>query len=603
MTGRPAHPSLLGHPAATPYGPARNIPRDITIHTGQPLHEQFGPTEPAYASFRDWFIHNTQEPLDEIQGMPRVGLLNAYTYRYLHPDITSYDLLMFHARGDPELAACFGIDPNDPPDHSTISRAYYNRLDAESRGHLQLRIAKRAIEATKAGIRVNEDASLLVAHHLPEDRCHYHKLDPIIEEDTVDVAQKKKAQAGEQVMEFIDALDLGRPEKGTTYSDADVLSVWKNAGVETTFAESAAEDTDEHETARGVAVPVGETVRSAVRDLEVRDDELSDGLRAQGHEQAVERRRAEKWADGLDAINEDLIREAQSRGMFDRKVTICIDGTAIATRPKNNPTPGDGGTKNIGKEESKWCYKHITISAVDCRRSLKLGSVMLYDLGRKFTKLIELLERVRELVKVGWVTWDSGFESGKLRVWCDQNNIRYIGRRSCTDNVVELMENNPVNEEGTAGLKREFRYTDGTFAHLFGVHRGEIGVENPEKGKYRDATLEEFTEDGERDDYEWVMFITNSDSISEVNVNAHAMIYRVRWSIETAYRVIKDEFKAKTTSRRPSMRVFVWHLAMVLYNAWVLLRILLRKDDDFVTSHDSAIRARSFAKIVLSDYG
>ncbi len=43
---------------------------------------------------------------------------------------------------------------------------------------------------------------------------------------------------------------------------------------------------------------------------------------------------------------------------------------------------------------------------------------------------------------------------------------------------------------------------------------------------------------------------------------------------------MKEHFKASTTSISDAIRIFVWKLALLFYNAWLLLRILLRDNGD-----------------------
>jgi IS4 transposase len=84
---------------------------------------------------------------------------------------------------------------------------------------------------------------------------------------------------------------------------------------------------------------------------------------------------------------------------------------------------------------------------------------------------------------------------------------------------------------------------------------------------------------------------------------AHGMLYRIRWSIETSYRVMKEHFKASTTSISDAIRIFVWKLALLFYNAWLLLRILLRDKGMVVKPGETALRTHSFQRFLETDYG
>jgi len=53
-----------------------------------------------------------------------------------------------------------------------------------------------------------------------------------------------------------------------------------------------------------------------------------------------------------------------------------------------------------------------------------------------------------------------------------------------------------------------------------------------------------------------------------------AEIYRMRWGIETSYRVEKHDFLAKTTSKSYKFRLFLFLVAVILYNFWMITRMV-----------------------------
>jgi len=57
-------------------------------------------------------------------------------------------------------------------------------------------------------------------------------------------------------------------------------------------------------------------------------------------------------------------------------------------------------------------------------------------------------------------------------------------------------------------------------------------------------------------------------------------LYRKRWSIETAFRDIKQNFKAKPRSRCLGVRRFFFMLCLLLYNCWVLLNLIVADEAD-----------------------
>ena len=67
--------------------------------------------------------------------------------------------------------------------------------------------------------------------------------------------------------------------------------------------------------------------------------------------------------------------------------------------------------------------------------------------------------------------------------------------------------------------------------------------------------------------------------------------YSKRWGIETGYRQIDNDFKAKTTSKNYCIRLFYFLFSVCLYNLWVLVNICISlilygriKDKPIITS-------------------
>lgn len=70
-------------------------------------------------------------------------------------------------------------------------------------------------------------------------------------------------------------------------------------------------------------------------------------------------------------------------------------------------------------------------------------------------------------------------------------------------------------------------------------------------------------------------FITNlHESIYKEDVYVLADIYRKRWMIETAHRV-HDNFRIKTCCKEGNVRYFFFIIAVLLYNLWVWIKLML----------------------------
>lgn len=108
-------------------------------------------------------------------------------------------------------------------------------------------------------------------------------------------------------------------------------------------------------------------------------------------------------------------------------------------------------------------------------------------------------------------------------------------------------------------------------------------------------------EEEEEDEIEYAAFIT-SFSIQGRGVKPYTagptvegktafgvgQLYRKRWSIETAFRDIKRNFKTSPRSRCLGIRRFFFALCILLYNCWVVLNLIVademehREDDEII---------------------
>ena len=70
------------------------------------------------------------------------------------------------------------------------------------------------------------------------------------------------------------------------------------------------------------------------------------------------------------------------------------------------------------------------------------------------------------------------------------------------------------------------------------------------------------------------MFITNK-AVNDREAKSTVSRYRRRWGIKNSYKTIK-EFLARTTSKTYVVRLFYFAFAVLLYNCWLLVDVLVR---------------------------
>jgi len=115
-----------------------------------------------------------------------------------------------------------------------------------------------------------------------------------------------------------------------------------------------------------------------------------------------------------------------------------------------------------------------------------------------------------------------------------------------------------ISENATVIKKNgEWRITDGEKIYIIRKEKGRLNV---------------YTKSENNGD-EKVCFIT-SLNVDEKSANLYAELFRRRWGIETSYRV-EDDFKPKTTSTKPAVRLYYFFFSVCAYNLWVIVNMIL----------------------------
>ena len=208
-------------------------------------------------------------------------------------------------------------------------------------------------------------------------------------------------------------------------------------------------------------------------------------------------------------------------------------------------------------------YKYLTISATNHDCKLILFNMMLGP-GYQIEELIPIfLENIRDLIPIKQVTFDRGFDNHKLVYELEKLKLNYIIFSKKNKTVKKKFENIFIGESTSEYRNLEFY---------------KLGDKYTCKAKFIYIKAFQFEKNEEK--YDWI-FITNMsfDSIRHTIAS-----YRNRWGIETVFRVLKQNFRIKTTSKHQSVRLMCWFFSMMFYNIWQIAKY-------FISNH---IRAKSF---------
>jgi hypothetical protein len=101
-------------------------------------------------------------------------------------------------------------------------------------------------------------------------------------------------------------------------------------------------------------------------------------------------------------------------------------------------------------------------------------------------------------------------------------------------------------------------------------------------------------------------FATNNAINEDADIEKIASLYPKRWGIETAFRIKKEDYLPKTTSKDPKVRLFYFLYAVFMYNSWFLADILTWLEIHKKVGNYRILKSKFFRcvfKKILSDPG
>ncbi|WP_162562627.1 transposase [Salinigranum rubrum] len=495
-------------------------------------------------------------------------MMKAFVYQRI-VGVESFHRLASHLNGRPKVAALLGFTEG-VPSGDTFREWWQNRLGDRERD---------ATETVIAEYFRPELADHLLSMGLPAGGSLLDVELP--DQDPKDISATEKCEAIQHIRPLMyDLLSLGRADN-TTFHDNWFFDFQALISRERDFAEK---NIDEFHAD-------GETAPSAPT-----------------HFNAISSREATEWMGQFEGVFETVVEVAKGAGMLNRPVEVMIDGTDLPFYPQSKDDDGNLIIPEgvVGTKKSKnttWAYKHITISARTRGRTVKLASFTLKDRGNLTTATMYLVRRAKELLSVKRLYMDSEFLDVGLLSWLDRQDVPFIVQyRKAGKKIKQWV----ASLEGDAGAKSHIinpNSRDESLRVTMLAKRSSWGEEKQEDDAEQTALtdfVDSTTPDEPEPTGEWVVYVTNIEEAGD-DPKTWAEIYARRWAIETNYRVVKNDFLAKTTSRKFSVRVFYWLFAVMLYNAWVLLDVFLRADHPEKAPDDRPVMpARSFAKAFYS---
>jgi len=222
----------------------------------------------------------------------------------------------------------------------------------------------------------------------------------------------------------------------------------------------------------------------------------------------------------------------------------------------------DRGTNNF--------FKFMTCSIVVAGRRFAIDALMIHPFDSQEELVDKLIKRSKNKISIHKVFLDRGFDKPSVIRVLKNNKVKYLMPKIRSPTVKQWYDK---SEDCEARVIKDFKIGDETTTLIL--------VNNNEGVK--------------------MAFSTNID-IPEQLAHHLFRFYKARWGIETGYRLLAHDFKAKTTSKNFHIRLFYFLFSVCLYNLWVLVNICVSMDLYGKISDKPIISAKLFAIVLYRVY-
>lgn len=246
---------------------------------------------------------------------------------------------------------------------------------------------------------------------------------------------------------------------------------------------------------------------------------------------------------------EHIISTLRKMRMLFCRVTVAIDFTdKLYYGDKNDK--GVVGTKH--QRGTSYCFRYITLNIVIGDAKITLAALPVKPLSDKAKLVDRVLTEAEGIVRINLVLLDRGFFTKDVIKVLEEHHLKFLFPVPKNKLVKQMIRESHKSKNFVA--KYEFKQRKnvvGSFTIFF--------LLNPDS---KERTIWK----------RYHVFGTNLPVTNDTRKSL-AEVYRKRWNIETSYRVEKHEFLAETTSKSYKFRLFLFLVAVVLYDFWMILRL------------------------------
>jgi hypothetical protein len=234
-----------------------------------------------------------------------------------------------------------------------------------------------------------------------------------------------------------------------------------------------------------------------------------------------------------------------------RRVTIAIDFTDKLYYGDKNDR-GVIGTKY--RRGTKFCFRYITLSIVIGEAKITLLALPVKPFSDKAKLVDMLLTEAEKKVRINLVLLDRGFFTKDVIKALKKHQMKFLFPVPKNELVKQMIKDAHKSKNYISTYEfKQGKKVIGSFNIFF--------ILNPDS---EEKTI-------------WKRYYVFGTNLPVTNNNRQifAEIYRKRWNIETSFRIEKQEFLAQTTSKSCKFRLFLFLIAVVLYNLWMIIRVMI----------------------------
>jgi hypothetical protein len=298
------------------------------------------------------------------------------------------------------------------------------------------------------------------------------------------------------------------------------------------------------------------------------------------------------------AAYDQFIELALRNGHIPENPEVAIDITGWPWFSIENDPLGTQSEKPNRNYDKSWQF--ATISLVNVDLPFTIGVREIASRKNKQYNIQHLLDLTESKFDIKRVYVDRGFYSSAVR-------DEFVSRD--LDFVMMARRN----------MGRFYDLVDGACWNDWEINHAPYQISTQNEDDYEDWLVARFSEKrsnlrksssntGIPDPYcDWEAYYTNIDP-SEYDGGLEQLTddYRLRWGIETSYRLLKNKFLLKASTDMWEKRTFLFCLAVLYYNMWLASNSLKASTSDEPVKDDQGryqMTAHRFMMSLLNDFG